>query len=364
MKRPVLLTFAVIFTVAALAVLGVLVMSLSGRIDMGGFFKSGFKNATSGELIKEETFDASALTDLNISTRDQRIEFILTNEDFITVRQYDNIRAEPFSATQTADSLSIELMLNVQIAILDTVIPRLEIYVPRTYAGDVSATSTSGGIACEDAITWNAVQLNSKSGSIRFEQSINCDTLRATSTSGSVRLGELAVGGGMQLASSSGSIRVDGNIRCDALAAEASSGAISLGDVSIAGNAALTTKSGSIRVGALTAQSYTISASSGSVKIASLTGKGTATTGSGSISCDALNVTGDTHFQASSGAVRVTMGDVKNLNFEITSGSGSHRTGGYNFMYDKTGKKGSCTIGDGSTGTLSIKTSSGSIVIN
>ena len=364
MRRSVLLAFAIIFTIAAIAVLGVLVMSLSGKVDMKGFFSSGFSNMTSGELIKEATFDASALEELHISVREHKVEIVLTDDDFVTVRQYDYSGAEPFTAVETAASLNIAVDMDFRLAVFNTVIPRLEVSVPRTYVGDVKAASTSGSIVCGEAIRWNAVMLESKSGSIRFENGVKCGAFYAGSTSGAIRVGEIISDSGVSLEATSGSVRADGRIDCERLKASASSGTVSLGDANAKMWMEITTRSGSIRTGNLSAGEYTMSAGSGSIRTESLTGRGTATTSSGSISCAALTVTGDTHLQSSSGSVKVTMGDVKDLKFETTTGSGGQRTNGYNFTYDRSGKHGSCIVGDGSTGTLSIKTSSGSIVIS
>jgi len=367
MKRPVILTFAIIFSIAAIAVLCVLVASLSGRMDMMGFLSKGFSNATSGELIKEESFDAAGLTNFYVKARDQRIDFIMTDGDEITVRQYDTKDAEPFEAQKTTDNLSIELKADIRLVLFGISMPRLEIYIPRGYAGSISASSSSGSIVCEEAVRWADTELEAKSGSIRFNQGITCDSLSAVSGSGTIKISEIQAAGNVLLSAASGSIRVEGDIECTSFTAEAGSGMVALDDVEIYGNgtAKITTHSGGIRMNKLTSLSgFYITAGSGSVKAEAMTGLGFVNSGSGSVSCGELSVTGDTEITCGSGAVRVSLDDVRNLNIETITGSGSLRASDYSFMFDASGRRGYCTIGDGSIGTLSIKTGSGSIVID
>ncbi|NLB28754.1 MAG: DUF4097 domain-containing protein [Clostridiales bacterium] len=325
MKRPVLLTLAIIFMVASLATLGILIASLTGKINVGGFFRAGFSDIATGELIKEETFDASSLSELNISTQDQKIEIILTDDDFITVSQYDGAVAEPFSTAETSDELRIALGSKFRITVFNAIISRLEIHLPRSYAGDVTAVTSSGGITCDDAVTWSDAAAESRSGSVRIAD-IACSSLTVSSSSGAIRVGGIASGGAVNLESTSGSIRAEGAVHCDELRVETLSGSVSLADVSSSAGAVITTASGSIRAGDISAQSYSV--------------------------------------RPSSGSVRLTMGGMKNLAFEISSNSGSLRTGGYEFMYDASGRRGVYTVGDGSAGTLSVKTTSGAISID
>jgi len=367
MKRPVILTFAIIFTVAAIAVFAVLVSSLSGRVDFMSFLTKGFSNVTSGELVKEESFDTAGLNNLYINARDQKVELILTDGDKITVRHYDYSDAVPFTATATTNRLEIELKANLRIMSFSAVLPRLEISIPRSYTGSVSASTGSGSIVCDNEAKWDVVALEAKSGGIRFPGGITCSALSAVTGSGSIRIGGIDASDNVSLYTASGGIHAGEGIECTGFSAETGSGTISLGDVEINGNgtAMLSTRSGGLRVGELTAISgYSLSTGSGSIRIDGLKGKGVVSTHSGGISCNDLAVTGDTDITSGSGSVRVTLDEVKNLNMEISTGSGSRRTGEYNFNYDSSGKRGTCTVGDGSTGTLKIKTSSGSIVIS
>ena len=377
MKKSTLLTFAIIFTLAAVLVLGVLVASLSGKVDMLGFLKNGFASATSGELIYDESFETTGIETIFVRTREQKVEFFITDDDKITVRHFDYSDAEPVTANYYDDgtSLHFECSQNIRLLSFSMVLPRLEIYVPRTFKAGVSVDVGSGSIVCKDDVNWGPTGLMTGSGSIRFEGDINCHNLGASTGSGAIRIGgEITAELRVLLQTGSGSIHVDEDIKCVLLKAESGSGTIRLDDIYTGngGNADITTRSGSIHLGELVSSGgsnlpggteFNITTGSGSIKAAAIKGFGVLNTRSGSIGIDALEVISDTEISSGSGTVRVALNRVQNLKIEASTGSGSIRAGDYDFMFDAAGN-GFCTIGSGERGTLSIRTGSGSIVIN
>lgn len=362
MKRPALLIFAIIFSLLALVVLGYLIASLSGRVNMGSF---SIGELTAGELIKEEKFNASDVDKLRLSTGDQKIMFYLTNDDFITVRQLDYSDAEPFTAEQENGALEITLDTKLRIMIMNFTMPVLEVYLPHSYAGSVTAHASSGGVRCDDAVAWSDVDIESSSGTVRFESGIECKSLKVDCTSGTVRFQRISADGDVSIKATSGAVRIGDGIDCGNLLVKSSSGTVELtGAVNSDGRVEIEATSGTIRTGRITSGEYNIKSTSGAIRLEGLEGMGTVHASSGGVSCDALVVTGDSQLQSTSGSVKVHLAGSPNIKIEAQTSSGSVKSDEYEFSYNSSGKRASCTLGSGADGTLFLKATSGSVRVN
>jgi hypothetical protein len=316
MKKVFLLTGIVAWSILGLLILGVLFISLSGT-DAPDWVKKlpgyggiwGERNMVNiggnVSLRHEENFSIDGIDLLTIVADYQSIAVTLTNDDKLTVSHYDYDNADPFTSDAGTGVLSIRTQRRTIINFLGFGInshPRLEISVPRSYAGHVSLTAVSGSIRIEETVTWGntalqttsgSVRLNAPgtfadfsakttSGSVRLAGAISGDTVGISSTSGSITLANCESEGQVFLKSVSGSIR-SGNIRGADVTAESTSGSQHHGSIDAGGTIRLTAVSGTVRADAVRSPTHHIRTTSGSIRIGELTGNGEVRSTSGSV---------------------------------------------------------------------------------
>lgn len=420
MKKKGLLIGAVIWAVIAVVIAGIFIASVTGAIDISKFFRERTEMMNfSHSVVKEETVSADELNSINIDCAHYDMKIYFTSGNEISVKQYDVDDANLFELEIRDGELRVKVESKIRL-VMFYYEPRLEIYLPDDYAGNVSLTTTSGNINCTEFVSWDNTQLKTSSGTIRLENGIRCSDLTAQSSSGTIRmggifsdsanikatsgtvtLGDIEAQGALNVSTSSGSIRT-GNIKAGFVAILASSGTIKLGEISADGDISLSTTSGTIAtegaacksfksasssgtlrhgditasgsvnistssgshsVGYVTAGEFDISSSSGTLKYAGISGHGFISSTSGSISCDTISFTQDTRIESSSGTVRLGFAENQNVELEIKTSSGSINTGDIFLYYDKSGHNAYGTVGTGAVGKVTVKTTSGSIRI-
>lgn len=428
MRKKGFLVGAIVWAVIAALLLGVLVIALSGGdllSNLPGLRNLGGVSVVSGagtELVKDESFSASGLSELEVTTSYHNINITLTSGNEIRVRQYDANSENLFTAELNGSRLTINIPSHLIIGIMNFSNPRLDIELPDSYADTVTLKTSSGSINTTGTPDWGSTRISSTSGTIKLESGLTCASLEMSSSSGSVRLGALqsadthistssgtlrlgaiSASGNVVLSSNSGSLRADrisgtdislsttsgtieasdiaaagkvslksnsgsirsGNIESRDMSVASGSGTLRLGDISASGDVSLESNSGSHDIGRLSAASYNISTGSGSLKYEGVSGYGSMSSSSGSISCSKLDVRGDSSIESGSGTVRLSLAGDQNFTLNISTGSGSIRTGDIALMYsDRNGRNATATIGDGSLGILNIRTSSGSVNIS
>ena len=392
MKKKVFLAGSLIWVLVALVALAVLVVSLSGG-NLSKFLPGWLNVGTIGSsftgaidsntpLIKEEKLSLDNISELSVGTQYQAIRLTLIDGGEIALRHYDQESAPTF----TSDSSGGRLVVNIpqrNFVSINMMSPRLEIDLPRAYAGAVKLDSTSGGINLDEPAEWGDTALASTSGSIHFKGGISCGDLSIKTSSGSINLGdinaaavitdstsgsqryeEVLAKGEVALKATSGSIN-SSKISATDVRIQSTSGSIRTDDITAAGNAKISTASASQNVGILKAAAYDINCTSGSLRYDGLSGAGNLNCMSGSITCGALEVKGDVSSTSTSGSQRLTLVPDQNFELKISVTSGAIRAPNVDLSYsDRQGKNAFGTVGDGGAGTLAIRSNSGSVTIN
>jgi DUF4097 and DUF4098 domain-containing protein YvlB len=389
MRKRVFFTGAIIWTLIFIALISIIIITVTGSasiFNLGEFFNvRSFSAAFDANtpLVKEETFTMAGVTELGVNALYQDIIIKLTDGVDMTVRHYD-IDASPFTSQTAAGgsiiNISVPTRVNVSINMAN---PRLEIDLPRSYAGAVKLDSSSGEINMNEYAEWSAATLISASGDVRFQAGIKCENLKIETSSGTVRLGdadansiniksasgdmrmnELRANGDIVLKSSSGTMR-SSNITAVNLKIESLSGDINIGDVTVVGNADISSSSGSQYAGLVKTNTYKISGLSGTLRYSGLSGAGSVSSSSGTITCNALDVKGDVSFIAASGNQRISLAPDQNIEVKISVTSGDIRAPDLALYYtDRLGRNATGKVGDGSAGTLDVRSSSGNITIS
>lgn len=425
MKKKAFLIGAVIWGLVALAVLAVFVMGLTGRFEISGLLKGRLiEIGGSAELIKTETFSLEDINSLEVSSAYSDITINLVPGKEMTVRQYDLDSANQFTSALSGKHLSIKVEpRNFGVSFAISYWPRLEIDLPAEYADAVGLHSGSGSVRCQGAAPeWADTLIETNSGDIRFDVGISSDALRVSTGSGTVHLGDIKAGqieietnsgnhnldevratghvrlksgsgnigageihaGELQIEANSGTLRLNGidvegaiflgtgsgninanNLRGESVDVDTNSGTIHLGDIEASGRAHIESGSGNHNIGDLVCGSYRIDSNSGTLDYDGISGGGSITSGSGNIKCEELDVRGDCSVESNSGTVRIGLAGGANLEINLSSNSGSIRTGDLELYYkNQHGKEAIGTVGDGSGGALRINTGSGNIIID
>jgi DUF4097 and DUF4098 domain-containing protein YvlB len=342
MRKAFLVIGIAAWSILGSVILAILVLGLSGsnmpkwvqelpgvsalRGGNGEMFYFNIGGST--ELIKEESFKLEGIGTVSIAAASERITVTLNNGNEMIVRQYDNSHAQPFTSGKGNGSLDISTR-DKPIAIGIMVFnfsPRLEISIPRSYAGNVSLAATSGSIHINDRVKWGNTLITASSGSIRLNSSGEFGDLRIKTSSGSIRSYGVITGDAAEISSTSGSIRLDGGaVRCASLNVRSTSGSITLYECEASGQVTVKSSSGSIRSSGIKAGDVTVESTSGSQTLGTVEASGTIrlTSSSGSVKADAVRSPAH-HIRTASGSIRIHQltgeGDVR-------SSSGSVRTG-------------------------------------
>lgn len=425
MKKRVLFIGTIIWFLIAAALLVVFVLALTGNLNLSWLSNGGVSMIfnLNLELVKEESFQTAGLEEISITTSYHNIELTLADGDAITVRQYDVDGGNLFTSAESGDKLSVEIESRMVIFGISFSSPRLEIQIPERYFSKVTLKTSSGAINCspDEAPGWGSASISSNSGNIRLDSGIHCAALSLSSVSGSINLGDTASGsvsvnshsgtqrlgniqseGRVSLASTSGSITAgtvsgsalsvqansgtlrlsdiaateevslkstSGSINCEDIASgnvriESNSGTLRGGDIKADGQVSVSSTSGSHHFGSVKGESFNISANSGTLVYDGLSGKGSMETSSGSITCESLDITGNSSIHSNSGTQRLTLAKDQSFEITISTSSGSIRANDIQLYYsDQNGKNATGTVGSGANGTLDLRTTSGSINI-
>ena len=199
---------------------------------------------------------------------------------------------------------------------------------PKTMLLDLE--TSSGKVTAKDVVSAETKLLVS-SGEI-YAKNINSMLISLNSTSGNINAEDIA--GKVEALVSSGNlefVRVDGNVD-----AEGSSGQIKLSNINGMVNASI---------------------GSGKIELEKVKALGKATLSSGQLFATATGLSAETSLKASSGNIYIqTLSNLKNFNFNISSGSGLVRVG-------DSQSSGNLVINNGSANTIRGEVSSGKIEI-
>lgn len=400
MKKRVFFIGGIVWIVIAIAAVALLVAGLTGKLSIGG---TDMFNLDGSQLVKEERFSAGGIDTLDVSVSYHSLRVTLVDDSEITVRQYDRDSQNLFTSRTDGGSLSIAIApRNITSLFGINIDPRLEIDLPRSYANDISLKTSSGTVRIREYMKCGALDVTTSSGSVSLGDlelsslsvstssgtqrlgsiyssgkvllksssgSISCDTVTASgcevkTNSGTQRLGDIGANGTLTLESTSGSITT-GSLRAQDVSIKSNSGTLHHDNITAAGRLDISSSSGSQTADDVEAGTFDIGANSGTLNYGGISGAGSVETTSGSIRCGSLDVRGDVSVTSSSGTQRLTLADSPSFEIKISSSSGTIRTGDLDIYYsNKNGKSAFGTVGSGANGTLSIKSSSGSVTIN
>jgi|GEM_PF-6686007 len=318
-------------------------------------------------LIKEEHYLTQDIKEFFLEATYEKITINISGKDKITVRQYGEPSVDKEYTCSFGNGI---LNLNFpkrRFGIFDFSLFRknieIEIEMPLKYHNAVKLNATSGSIRVNGHPSWSDVNIENKSEKISI-QKIECSNLSLKSCSGSINLSNFAtVKNQSMIKTTSGSIRIN-ELKSLRSNIEARSGSIHLSNIETDNELLLSTNSGSIKAERVNCGSFNVNLTSGSLHLNYLNGFGNVFTNSGSVKIRSFKMNGNTSINTSSGSVYISLAPTQNYSLNIKTSSGSIHSRNPLYYEGNLKNRAAVTIGDGSSGTLSASTISGSVHIS
>jgi|GEM_PF-839861 len=284
MSRKLIITQIVIWSVVAVLLLGVLAAGAQGG---GAPFAFRFNAGGPLRAVHEQTLPLDGIGAIALNFPGADVTFLPADGGGLRVVQYvwPDLPAEQyFTASAAGGSLTVTQPRTMPWWGLFGSMrwQRVEVYLPASYAGELTLTASSGDVTLPDALSLSQITLNLSSGDL------NGGDIRAARA---------------DIHTSSGDLRF-GNLVCDSYKVSSSSGDMELG--SVEGSGKISASSGEIRIDALAGRAE-VSSASGDIRVGSFSGEGGVSAASGTVSVGFAALTGDTELRSTSGNVIVTL---------------------------------------------------------
>ena len=318
-------------------------------------------------LIKEEHYLIDDIKEFFLEATYEKITINITGKDEITVRQFGEPSVDKeYTCSFGNGVLHLNFPGRHIVGFFDFSLYRknieIEIEMPLKYYNAIKVNAISGSIKINGHPSWSDVNIENKSGRISI-QKIECSTLFLKSSSGSINLDSATVKNQSNIKASSGSIRLN-ELKSLRSSIEAKSGSIHCLNIECENELLISTNSGSIKAERVSCESFNMNLTSGSLSLSYLNGCGNVFTSSGSVRVRSFKMCGNTFINTSSGSVHTSLAPTQNYSLNIKTSSGSINSRNPLYYEGNTKNRAAVTIGDGSSGTLSVSTSSGSVHIS
>lgn len=352
MKKAMIALICVML-VLALGLTAVLVIGLNGGLQANLFSDENL------ELANRQTFRAGDVELLQINYRSERITLLPYDGDELILEEYmsDWDEAMLASTQLSGGQLSIQAGNRPLRVGLWMWRARIVVHLPHSWAGQLVAESSSGGIRSEGTLSLQSLRTTSSSGSIRLGRVETDKDVAIACSSGSFTCESIVAGGRVDISSSSGSIRPDA-VTAQQLSIKNSSGSVRLGRVHA--DTTVSSSSGSIEIDELNG-SFLLDNRSGSIRLHAGAAHGTATSSSGSIKIELSELTGDVSLSATSGSCRLQLPLGSAFHLQVQTGSGSIHTSDDDALhFNQKGNRAEGDVGTNPSHTVRMETSSGS----
>ncbi len=332
----------VIWGAIALFLLSALLMLLTRTVSG----KNAWNTTLWGDLrtVQEESFSLDAIDELEFDFSSMDISVILTQEDELQVKLLANRELRPeerFVSSLDNGRVVVKSQPQVDFFSLWTLngFKRLEVYLPEQYQDAIQVSTASGNITLPETLNLNTVTLHLSSGDLR---------------GGSVSAGQLDLG------------VTSGNITLSSVNSGRYSFIISSGDTTIEaleGTGSIGSSSGNIRIGSVKGGAQEIGSTSGNITLGQFQANGQISTQSGDIKMENVLPGGDVNVRVTSGRVSIDLAKEAAVNLQADVTSGDVRST-LPLSFDQDGKHANGQIGANPGATLSIRTTSGDILLS
>ncbi len=332
----------IIWGAVAIFLLSALAMLISRAVSGKNAWNTDFWGDI--RTVQEESFSLDAIDELEFDFSSMDISVILTQEEELQVKLLANreLRSdERFISSSDNGRVLVRSQPRVDFFSLWTLngFKKLEVYLPEKYSEALKLTTASGNITLPDGLTLKTMKMHLSSGDLR---------------GGNIQTEDLSLG------VSSGNIRLS-HLKSGRYTMEITSGDTTL--EALEGTGSIGSSSGNIRIGSLTGGGQNISTTSGNITLEQFTGHGEISTQSGDVRIGSALPQGDLNLRVTSGRISVELAKEAAVNLELGVTSGNiNSTLPLFFIQDN--KRASGEIGENPSATLSIRTTSGDILLS
>ncbi|MCL2084036.1 MAG: DUF4097 domain-containing protein, partial [Oscillospiraceae bacterium] len=211
MNKALIVICMIITAAAAIGIIFIMILGLNGHTLSSFNVNVGYGWGES-MLIKEETFSIKDIRRFSLESGSYGVYVRAVDGVTASVRQYSNHSDSPFTMDKTGSEVSVNARQNgVSIGLFFIWNRRIEIDIPRSWAGDVNFTTSSGGLTLEDNFKWAVASLQASSGGINIKYPLTTESLSLRASSGGIRISDgLTAGKQIQIRATSGGVRADG----------------------------------------------------------------------------------------------------------------------------------------------------------
>jgi DUF4097 and DUF4098 domain-containing protein YvlB len=374
------------FVISMIAVFGVialgLVILMASVINSGGLSISSSHSIANVNLVNTRSLSMVGVEVLSLDYSSDDIIFYESDTTELILKEYMSITPNEDELTQIKQSGSELRLLGGdkmhQNWILNYYSGYVEVYLPSSFHGSISASTSSGNIETDLTLNLSEFAATCSSGDIRFNK-VYASQISAATSSGNIEFdkaegersfssssGDIKIRGGngdTEVSSTSGNLTILENT--GELNAEASSGDIAIEAVN--GIKEVETTSGEIHLSECSGY-LNASSSSGDIIVSNLGGAGVFETTSGNINVSFTDELAenneDIEAVASSGEVELKLPSGLNFDFVAKTSSGDIDTFfDDDLSYKKDGDYASGTVGTNPDFQLEIATTSGDITV-
>lgn len=313
------------------------------------------------ELARSQNFSAARVDKLVMDYSSDSVTVLTSPTDEIILEEYFSSWDESDLALTNISGDTLQIVQNRRfVSGFGFVISYVKIYLPRDWNGAVALQSKSGSVRFEDDVKLRSLAAESSSGSVRLAGAeVEGDVVLAA-TSGGVSADWITAGGSVQTTSSSGSVRL-GRVQAQDIYAKSSSGTVAF-ESAAAQNVEAQARSGGVKFGELRGH-FRLTSSSGSVEVGGGAGWGEASTKSGTVRVSLEALEGSLNLSASSGGVRLWLPSDSSMDFSASTSSGTIKTPFDDALrFDSGGKKAAGEVSGGEH-SVTCETSSGSVKV-
>jgi DUF4097 and DUF4098 domain-containing protein YvlB len=341
--RRMIIGFIIAFAAIAVGLICLLTISISrGSEGFSHGFSKGFSKTN---LVNTQNISLDEINSINILYQSDDVIFYPSDSEELVLKEYMNYTPDDNELSIINKSGSELTIKNGRQKIRFTAFrlfsnsTRVEIYLPDSYHNKLNVETSSGNINSDLSLNLSELAASSSSGNIKMNE-VYSDRISASASSGNINF--QVAEGNRQFSTTSGNIKVlDGT-----------------GDSNFAassGNITIEKASGYIEA----------EASSGNIDIIDSIGGGDISTTSGNIKFGLTSLTNDVELTASSGDVRVILPNDASFDFTAETSSGDIRTFFDDVLsYNKKGNEASGTVGSSPNIDVTIETSSGNVRVS
>lgn len=175
---------------------------------------TGCSRGEAMQMANELRFSTDDISDLTISYDEEKLAFFESDHDELVVREYMTADKSSYHAKVNQRGGSLKISEGGKPFFKNGFSRNIEVYLPSSYQGSLTVTSTNGDIDLSDIqLTLSALRIDCTSGKVELKYA-KAQTIHLSSTSGTLKTGEL-IADQIRLETTSGNTvceRLEGNV--------------------------------------------------------------------------------------------------------------------------------------------------------